>query len=207
MIIKVQGNRLLCFSHVMLVIDFIVNKLCIFFMYCSLYLCILYIYVGHIWEIINKTPLCDTKQDQSEMATYARRPPLEIVMHIYNELRCWFSISPVDMSQYHVCPRFEWFRVIAYTVDKRTARYHNTYCLNKRLSYYREQYHNDAIMSLMASQITILAIVYSTVYSGTVKENIKAPRHWPLCGEFTGEFPAQRASKVENVSIGWRHEG
>ena len=40
-----------------------------------------------------------------------------------------------------------------------------------------------------------------------IKENIKAPRHWPLCGEFTetGEFPAQRASCAENVSIWWRH--
>ena len=36
-----------------------------------------------------------------------------------------------------------------------------------------------------------------------IKENIKAPRHWHLCGEFTGdgEFPAQRASNAENVSI------
>ena len=40
-----------------------------------------------------------------------------------------------------------------------------------------------------------------------IKENIKAPRHWPLCGEFTGtgECPAQRASNAENVSIWWRH--
>ena len=40
-----------------------------------------------------------------------------------------------------------------------------------------------------------------------IKENIKAPRHWPLCGEVTGdgEFPAQRASNTENVSIWWRH--
>ena len=39
------------------------------------------------------------------------------------------------------------------------------------------------------------------------KENIKAPRHWPLCGEFTGtgKFPTQRASYAENVSIWWRH--
>ena len=31
--------------------------------------------------------------------------------------------------------------------------------------------------------------------------------HLPLCGEFTGtgEFPAQRASNVENVSIWWLH--
>ena len=40
-----------------------------------------------------------------------------------------------------------------------------------------------------------------------IKENIKAPRHWPLCGEFTGtgEFPAQRANYAENVYIWWRH--
>ena len=40
-----------------------------------------------------------------------------------------------------------------------------------------------------------------------IKENIKAPRHWPLCGEspVTGEFPAQNVSNVENVSIWWRH--
>ena len=40
-----------------------------------------------------------------------------------------------------------------------------------------------------------------------IKADIKAPRHWPLCGEFTGtgEFPAQMASNAENVSIWWRH--
>ena len=40
-----------------------------------------------------------------------------------------------------------------------------------------------------------------------IKENIKAPRHWPLWGNSpgTGEFPAQMASNVENVSISWRH--
>ena len=60
-------------------------------------------------------------------------------------------------------------------------------------------HYNDVIMSAMASQITSLTIVYS----GADQENTKAPRHWPLWGEFTGdrEFPAQRASNVENVSI------
>ena len=38
-------------------------------------------------------------------------------------------------------------------------------------------------------------------------KKIKAPRHWPLYGEFTGtgEFPAQMASNADNVSIWWRH--
>ena len=50
-------------------------------------------------------------------------------------------------------------------------------------------------------------IVYSTVIQTQIKENIKAPRHWPLCGEFTGDqwIPAQMASNAENVSIWWRH--
>ena len=60
-------------------------------------------------------------------------------------------------------------------------------------------------MSAMASQITSHTIVYSAVYSGAYKKTIKAPRHWPLCGEFTGEFPAQMASNAENVFTGWRH--
>ena len=38
-----------------------------------------------------------------------------------------------------------------------------------------------------------------------IKENIKVPRHRPLCGEFTGDFPAQMASNAENVSNWWRH--
>ena len=40
-----------------------------------------------------------------------------------------------------------------------------------------------------------------------IKENIKAPRHWPLCGEFTGErwIPRTKGSNAENVSIWWRH--
>ena len=62
-------------------------------------------------------------------------------------------------------------------------------------------------MGAIASQITSLTIAYSTVYSDADQRNIKDPRHWPLCGEFTGtgEFPAQRASYAENVSIWWRH--
>ena len=44
-------------------------------------------------------------------------------------------------------------------------------------------------------------------FQAQIKENIKAPRHWPLCGEFTGDrwSPVQRASYAENVSIWWRH--
>ena len=40
-----------------------------------------------------------------------------------------------------------------------------------------------------------------------IKESIKAPRHWPLWGEFTGDrsIPRTKASNAENVSIWWCH--
>ena len=62
-------------------------------------------------------------------------------------------------------------------------------------------------MTTMASQITSLTVVFSTLNSDADQRKHQRPRHWPLCGEFTGacEFPAQRASYAENVSIWWRH--
>ena len=68
-------------------------------------------------------------------------------------------------------------------------------------------HYNNVIMTTVVCQITSLKIVYSIVYSGADQRNIKASRHWPLCGDFTGtgEFPAQRASYAENASIWWRH--
>ena len=49
-------------------------------------------------------------------------------------------------------------------------------------------HYDDVIMDAIASLITRLIIVYSTVYIQTqIKENIKAPRYWPLCGELTGD--------------------
>ena len=43
-------------------------------------------------------------------------------------------------------------------------------------------------MGAIASQITSLTIVYSDAD----QRNIKTPRHWPLCGEFTGDSPHKR---------------
>ena len=49
------------------------------------------------------------------------------------------------------------------------------------------QHYNDVIMSVMASQITSLTIVYQRFIQAQIIENTKAPRHWPLWREFTGE--------------------
>ena len=62
-------------------------------------------------------------------------------------------------------------------------------------------------MGSMASQSPASPLIIQPFIRAQIKENIKAPRHWPSCGEFTrnGEFPAQMASNAENVSIWWRH--
>ena len=64
-------------------------------------------------------------------------------------------------------------------------------------------------MSAMASQITSLTIIYSTVYSGVASSKKTSKlRVTGLCEgnlPVTGDFPAQRVSNAENVSIWWRH--
>ena len=63
-------------------------------------------------------------------------------------------------------------------------------------------------MGAMASQITSLAIVYSTVYSRRMSKKTSKLRVTGLCAgnsSATDEFPAQMASDAENVSIWWRH--
>ena len=62
-------------------------------------------------------------------------------------------------------------------------------------------------MGVLASQVTSLTIVYSTVHSGADQKTPKL-RVTGLCAgnsPVTGEFPAQMASNAENVSIWWRH--
>ena len=61
-------------------------------------------------------------------------------------------------------------------------------------------------MRAMASQITSLTIVYSTVYSGADQRKHQSSASLAFVwGPVTGEFPAQMASNAENVSIWWRH--
>ena len=68
-------------------------------------------------------------------------------------------------------------------------------------------HYSNVIMVAMASHITILTIVYSTFYTGGIKEESKH-RVTGLCAgnsPVAGEFPAQMASNAENDSIWRRH--
>ena len=64
------------------------------------------------------------------------------------------------------------------------------------------QHYCDAIMGTVASQITSLTIVYTTVYSDADQRKHQSSASPAFVW---GEFPAQRASYAENVSIWWRH--
>ena len=52
---------------------------------------------------------------------------------------------------------------------------------------HEKHHYGDVIMGPITTQVTSPTVLYSTVYQTQIKENIKAPRHWPLCGEFTGD--------------------
>ena len=49
-------------------------------------------------------------------------------------------------------------------------------------------HYSEVIMSSKASQITSVSIVYLTICLFADQENIKAMGHWPLWGEFTGDW-------------------
>ena len=55
----------------------------------------------------------------------------------------------------------------------------------------RTRNYSDVIMGTMASQITsvdhLRSLFTQPFIEAQIKENTKAPRHWPLWGEFTGD--------------------
>ena len=63
-------------------------------------------------------------------------------------------------------------------------------------------------MSAMASEITGVSVVYSTVFSDAEKRKHQSSALLAFCAgnsPGTGEFPAQKASNAEIVFIWWRH--
>ena len=48
-------------------------------------------------------------------------------------------------------------------------------------------HYSDVIMSTMAFQITTSWLFTQLLIEAQIKENIKASRHWALCGEYTSD--------------------
>ena len=64
-----------------------------------------------------------------------------------------------------------------------------------------QMHYNDVMINTMASQITSL----NRLCKAQIKENMKSPRHCPLCGEFAGHrwIPHTKASDTELWCFLW----
>ena len=79
----------------------------------------------------------------------------------------------------------------------------DTDCLSARLDF-SVLLDNDVIMSAIASQITSLPFVYSTVYLDADQTKHQSSKSLAFCAgksPVTGEYPAQKANNAEQVSI------
>ena len=117
-------------------------------------------------------------------------------------------MSPVDSP--HKGPVMRYFNIYLFSpVSEQYNRDAGDHKHDTRRSYdVTVMHYSDVIMNAMASQI-IGALFTQPFLQARIKENTKAPRHWLLWGEFTGDrwIPAQRASNAGNGSIWWRHYG
>ena len=101
-------------------------------------------------------------------------------IHRYRKLVCKHICSEtITISNIHIFTRVRVVNILICAFTSLVTSNTHWYC------HLTMHHYSDIIMSTMASQITSLVIVYSTVYSGAkIKESIKALRHWPLCREF-----------------------
>ena len=97
---------------------------------------------------------------------------------------CWSNVGPQPMRSI----KFDHVTSQSYATHDSvflatTHSYDSSFISSNSFQQFLAHY-DDFMMDVIASQITSLASVYSDAH---IKENIKAPRHWPLCGEFTGD--------------------
>ena len=126
---------------------------------------------------------------------------------IYMDIYIYLYIS-IDDNFVH--PSFKcleiWRDIIGHfgsTFDQRMCSHS---LISKKKLY--EKHYNDVTMIAMASQITSITTVYSTVYWRRRSKKTSKPRVSGLCcgnSPVIDEFPTQRASNAVKVSIWWRH--
>ena len=75
-------------------------------------------------------------------------------------------------------------------------------CISRITSHY-----NDVKWARWRLKSPVSSLFAQLLVQARIRENIKAPCHWLCAGNspVIGEFPAQKASNAENVSIWWRH--
>ena len=112
----------------------------------------------------------------------------------------WHNITDVFFSHYI---SFYYYILSIKTTERKYQESQKYTACNNGFSY-----HYIGVMSAVASQITRLPIVYSSVYSKRRSTKISKRRVTGLCegdSTITGKFPAQMASNAKNVFIWWRH--
>ena len=108
------------------------------------------------------------------------------------------------MYKFKYIPKDHWGRTRGYDAENDPLAFdHNQQAADTHM------YFSGVIMSAMACQITNLTIVYSTVYSEADQRKHQSSASLAFEGNspVTGEFPAQRTSYAENVSISLRRDG
>ena len=124
----------------------------------------------------------------------------------HHENRAWFEREsiPGTFTRWLQSPCTHFWSAALPTVPSSLGEKFKAELCNLWDGDHQSTHYIDVIMTTVVSQITSLT---QSFIQAQIKENIKAPRHWPLCEEFTGtgEFPAQRASNAENGSVWWRH--
>ena len=93
---------------------------------------------------------------------------------------------------------------ILHTVRRTIYRFNSWW----RIYMYASVNYGDVKLGTIASQITNLTIVYSTIQT-QIKETskLRATGLFVRNSPVTGAFPAQMVSNAENGSIWWRHHG
>ena len=113
-----------------------------------------------------------------------------------NHLKTQFITVPNEYPYHTTWMGLKWFAIFC-----------RSYCACLVWTVWSLMHYNDVIMSAMRLKSPASRLFTQPFIQAQIKENTKAPRHWSLCGEFTTEFPAQRTSDAENVSIWCRHHG
>ena len=121
----------------------------------------------------------------------------DIVDKMNNTNICQHNSMLKDICQ-QLCVLALSSQLTQWTLDKIAEILHIVCQKNFSIFWFSEHY-CDVIMGEVVSQITSLAIVYSIVYSDADQ------RKHQSSASLAFEFPAQKASNAENVSIWWRH--
>ena len=121
------------------------------------------------------------------------------------------QISQLICRDYVVFAPSQWKRTLQCNVaSRRLPGYSYNWYVGIRdhsEEYWWDSHYIDVIMTTMASQITSLTVVYSTVYSDADQRKHQSSASLAFVGGIHQDrwIPPQRASYAENVSIWWRH--